>query len=339
MSFWVPRLPVHIGVWHPPAIFPEPPSQILRAQLATGKRGHLPFAPRPGGAVVPAQMHIFLPALADVRDGKASGGADVVEVPLYSGRFYNVLFVDDLGKGFPNEHRFAYLRGTPAWPLPYPSTSSLAGISVNYFRTGNNFPLGLFPMVLTHNVPFPCLFCVSVVSFLDPLAAIVCNIDGVFTAPSSVSPIVQPANGQAFCYQFFRPVLAGARVCTVTPTALPTYLFGHALGLRNLAGGFVDVAGVAVGVGVPFVAGPLGQVNPIDCYIANFACFGPITNLTLGLGYVNDFIPVATQGVLPGGQLAQQVVGSLVSPAVGIFPANIPMNPTVDYGGQIVAYR
>jgi hypothetical protein len=46
-----------------------------------------------------------------------------VEVPAGSGRYYEVVQVDDAGKGFPNEHRIAGLIATVdlgMWPVPYP---------------------------------------------------------------------------------------------------------------------------------------------------------------------------------------------------------------------------
>lgn len=74
---------------------------------------------------------LLLPAGTDVRDGSTGGEADIIEVPAGSGRWYSVMSVDDMGKGFPNEHRFAllhkiYERLNPIlflganWPTPIP---------------------------------------------------------------------------------------------------------------------------------------------------------------------------------------------------------------------------
>jgi hypothetical protein len=75
---------------------------------------------------------LLLPALTDIRD-KASTpghGPDLVEVPVGSGRWYCPQVVDDIGKGFANEHRFATLQkvwadfgpftNLPSWPAPIP---------------------------------------------------------------------------------------------------------------------------------------------------------------------------------------------------------------------------
>jgi len=83
------------------------------------------FAPSHGLAT------LLLPALTDIRDGSCNGQQDVVEVPAGSGRWYMAIGVDDAGKGFPNEHRWAHLSkiyeemNTIAfaglhWPTPIP---------------------------------------------------------------------------------------------------------------------------------------------------------------------------------------------------------------------------
>ncbi len=83
-------------------------------------------------------MTLLLPKGTDVQPymgGPVHNFGDCVEVPAGSGRFYVVLFVDDIGRGFQNEHRFAVISplyglltaqavftgwNTPAWPAPIP---------------------------------------------------------------------------------------------------------------------------------------------------------------------------------------------------------------------------
>jgi hypothetical protein len=67
-------------------------------------------------------MHIALPKLTDVRGPQDMGGdPDQIECPAGTGRFYNVWFVDDVGKGFPNEYRIAGVVATiGSWTPPYP---------------------------------------------------------------------------------------------------------------------------------------------------------------------------------------------------------------------------
>ncbi len=81
-------------------------------------------------------LSLLLPKLTDIRGNQAGAAnlGDCVEVPAGSGRFYLVLFVDDVGKGFANEHReaviiqatlnwqvlFSSANNIPAWPYPTP---------------------------------------------------------------------------------------------------------------------------------------------------------------------------------------------------------------------------
>lgn len=83
--------------------------------------------------VQPASVSMILltPAGTDVRATVPSGMGDVVEVPAGSGRWYGVVAVDDLGKGFANEHRGAVINQVSQhldpvlyagclWPIPMP---------------------------------------------------------------------------------------------------------------------------------------------------------------------------------------------------------------------------
>lgn len=78
------------------------------------------------------QPQLLLPAGTDIRDVSCSLVFDNVEVPAGSGRFYCVMLVDDVGKGFPNEFRcatigkvFQGVLGSGSypglfWPAPIP---------------------------------------------------------------------------------------------------------------------------------------------------------------------------------------------------------------------------
>lgn len=81
-----------------------------------------------GWGVLAAGMSLLLPKGTDIRDSSVGTLPDAVEVPTGSGRFYFVAVVDDIGKGFANEHRaavlskFSYNGGVvgPPWPIPIP---------------------------------------------------------------------------------------------------------------------------------------------------------------------------------------------------------------------------
>lgn len=66
---------------------------------------------------------LLLPPLTDIRDLRCGPVVDRVEVPVSSGRWYNVFSVEDAGKGFANEHRCALL---------YPISQSLIPSSPEY---------------------------------------------------------------------------------------------------------------------------------------------------------------------------------------------------------------
>ena len=66
---------------------------------------------------------LLLGPLVDIRDpfNLPINNGDYVEVPSGTGRYYRVAIVDDIGKGFPNEHRFAVLIKVQGFPWPTPS--------------------------------------------------------------------------------------------------------------------------------------------------------------------------------------------------------------------------
>lgn len=76
-----------------------------------------------GFATVPIPtMSLLLPKGVDVRGRESWGAAlDQVECPPGSNRWYCVTGVDDVGKGYPNEYRLAYIQAIiETWHYPYP---------------------------------------------------------------------------------------------------------------------------------------------------------------------------------------------------------------------------
>jgi len=68
-------------------------------------------------------MAVLLPPGTDIRDNFNTpiNTTELVEIPKNTGRIYRVHLVDDIAKGFPNEHRFAVLHKLLAFPWPTPS--------------------------------------------------------------------------------------------------------------------------------------------------------------------------------------------------------------------------
>lgn len=120
MPFVLPTFNLAVNLWHNGNVPPAAPDVITIGNLTPGRRTIGKFASEVGGAEAPANMFLLVPAGTDIRDAKGGTGDDLAEVPAGSGRFYTVRFVDDIGFGFANEHRFGILSGLGPWPIPFP---------------------------------------------------------------------------------------------------------------------------------------------------------------------------------------------------------------------------
>jgi hypothetical protein len=129
MPYRLPTFNLTCKVWTFPAIsgMPVPPVAAPRiaAQTCALVYGRRVNVASTGGTGIPGVpiigMSLLLPALTDVRGQQDSVGPDLVEVPVGSGRYYGCLLVDDIGKGWPNEHRTAGLfAAVGSWIAPYP---------------------------------------------------------------------------------------------------------------------------------------------------------------------------------------------------------------------------
>jgi len=135
MSFSVPTFNLTAGIWTGNNALPTTPPRLTSpCNLAIGRSSrayefrNFTIVRRDRGLslISPA----FFPAGTDIRDDSCSTGFDLVELPLGSSRWYWVTFVDDVAKGFSNEHRLAVLQKVynyqgfftlvPQWPTPIP---------------------------------------------------------------------------------------------------------------------------------------------------------------------------------------------------------------------------
>lgn len=120
MAYTLPDFILNVNLWRYPAYPPAPPDLTFMGNLAFGRRvSFLNFS----DTLAPDAMvafYLLVPPLTDVRDGAGPPSGDTVEVPAGSGRLYKVLYVDDLGKGFANEHRVAFIAKIWPWPVPIP---------------------------------------------------------------------------------------------------------------------------------------------------------------------------------------------------------------------------
>lgn len=120
MAYTIPEMPLTCGIYtYGPDPFAVPPRLTSDCNLAWGRRVTSGTTSEPFASSSAICAYLLMPALTDVRGAVQSGGAgDFLEVPAGSGRYYFSLQVDDLGKGFANEHRFALI--SPLyWTPPY----------------------------------------------------------------------------------------------------------------------------------------------------------------------------------------------------------------------------
>lgn len=120
MAFRLPTFNLAVSIWHEGSNTDDPPDVECMGNLAYGKRVNTITDGGTGFYHQSQGVYLLVPAGTDVRDNIRSAAQDVVEVPASSGRFYRVLYVEDAGKGFPNEHRVATLFPDGGWPTPYP---------------------------------------------------------------------------------------------------------------------------------------------------------------------------------------------------------------------------
>jgi len=119
MAYTVPTFNLSCNIWSGTALPPNPKRLTSVCNLAFGRRHHNEDEGFPH-----TLMYLLLPLLTDIRGSQGAPPApDLVECPAGSGRHYLVMWVDDIGKGFANEHRVAGLAQTTiggAWPTPIP---------------------------------------------------------------------------------------------------------------------------------------------------------------------------------------------------------------------------
>jgi len=130
MAFTLPDFNLACDVYRGPWATKVLALSGVACNLAFSRRAQLPTALQVNNEWSPI-MSLLVPAGTDIRSLVNAGVEDVIECPAGSGRWYQVGGVDDIGKGFPNEHRCALLfqisfamLGSPyaglAWPAPMP---------------------------------------------------------------------------------------------------------------------------------------------------------------------------------------------------------------------------
>lgn len=120
----LPTFNLTCNIWHTdwyPATAEGPPDLVVVCQLRINRGTFgIPIAPF-GANNYGVEMWLNMPKGTDIRGryGLGLNNADTAEVPAGSGRWYTVLAVDDVAKGFDNEYRVACLAGYFS-PVPIP---------------------------------------------------------------------------------------------------------------------------------------------------------------------------------------------------------------------------
>jgi hypothetical protein len=131
MAFRLPEFNIECEIYRGPWLTKTLASAHQPCNLAYGKRIAVTSSDTFFQDQYSVLMQLLLPPLVDIRDLSCAAVSDVVEVPAGSGRWYQVCNVDDIGKGFDNEHRCALLFKIAAtmfgssyaglsWPAPIP---------------------------------------------------------------------------------------------------------------------------------------------------------------------------------------------------------------------------
>ena len=117
MSFRIPTFNLVANIWRAANPVTNPPDVVADCQLrAAGKQSTGQDTTNDWAFL----WSVSFPALTDIRDAYVPGGADKIEVPAGSKRFYQVAAADDVAKGFANEYRTAFVIKLAPWPAPMP---------------------------------------------------------------------------------------------------------------------------------------------------------------------------------------------------------------------------
>jgi hypothetical protein len=112
--FFLPNFDLVCNIWRNATLITAPPDLSPACQLRVFKSGFFGIAGVNAGA-----MLLCLLAGTDIRPQGCATFHDQLEVPALTGRFYNCIAVDDVGRGFPNQYRIALIEPNYAiWTLP-----------------------------------------------------------------------------------------------------------------------------------------------------------------------------------------------------------------------------
>src|ERR1044072_4476847 len=109
MAFVLPTFNLTCDIYTFPYNFTNPPRLTSPCQLRAPNMAAVAMAN--GLLAVTQAIQLLLPPLTDIRDQYCApiNAPDCVVLPIGTTCRYQVMYVNDIGKGFPNEHRYATL--------------------------------------------------------------------------------------------------------------------------------------------------------------------------------------------------------------------------------------
>lgn len=117
MAFRTPNFNVPCNVWRngdDPTT--DPPAFSTICNISCGERTNIAMV----DMATTFFVEILLPKLTDVRGVNTSAGSDTIEAPSDTGRYYLVLFVEDVAKSYDNEYRLVISSQVAPRPVPTP---------------------------------------------------------------------------------------------------------------------------------------------------------------------------------------------------------------------------
>lgn len=108
MAFQPPAFVLSVNLWRNAGVggLYVAPNLVFNAALSCGRRVTEKNVTGATPSVASTQMvELLCPKGTDVRSTWNNVANDLVEVPAGSKRFYDIWWVDDVGKGFSNEYR------------------------------------------------------------------------------------------------------------------------------------------------------------------------------------------------------------------------------------------
>jgi hypothetical protein len=247
MSYQLPTFNLTCNIWRAGNPTSNPPDVVSPCNLQLGRPVRAPIGTSASVAPLFGYAFCLVPAGTDVRDAKSGAGVDTVEVGAGTGRFYHVLWVEDSGGGFPNEHRVAYLEGFGAWPLPFPRpTGSPPAPPVNgpFFATNS----GGANATTTFSMPAGLrIMAVAVGGAGSPPTTVVASSIGGILAPISTWRNTSLGGNNGSLAHFSWASGGGSETVTAT-TGILTEVVLEGWGLASSgpdATGFASAAGVA----------------------------------------------------------------------------------------------